>query len=65
MTEQVWDFLGKIFGNSLGGITQTLVEPMINSLLSALGMGGYWKNFVISFVTSQPLLVISKYQTVS
>jgi hypothetical protein len=27
MNEQVWDFLGKIFGNSIGGIAQTIVEP--------------------------------------
>jgi TRAP-type mannitol/chloroaromatic compound transport system permease large subunit len=33
MTEQVWDFLGKIFGNSVGGVAQTIVEPLVNSLL--------------------------------
>ena len=61
LNEQLSDFLGKIFGNSLGGITQTLVEPMINSLLSSLGMGGYWKNFVISFVTSQPSRIVKAF----
>jgi hypothetical protein len=55
MSEQIMDFLGKIFGNSLGGITQTIVEPLVNSLLSAIGLGGYFKDFLVSFITSNPL----------
>ena len=41
------DFLGKIFGNSLGGIAQTIVEPMVNSLLSGIGLEGYFKDFLV------------------
>jgi hypothetical protein len=55
MSEQIMDFLGKIFGNSLGGITQTIVEPLVNSLLSSIGLGGYFKDFLVSFITSNPL----------
>ena len=55
MTEAVWDFLGKIFGNSVGGVAQTIVEPLVNSLLSSIGLGGYFKNFLVSFITSNPL----------
>jgi hypothetical protein len=55
MTEQVWDYLGKIFGNSFGGAVETIVEPLVNSLLSSLGLGGYFKNFLVSFITSNPL----------
>ena len=55
MNEQVWDFLGKIFGNSLGGVAQTIVEPLVNSLLSSIGLGGYFKDFLVSFITSNPL----------
>ena len=55
MNEQVWDFLGKIFGNSFGGAVETIVEPMVNSLLSSLGLGGYFKNFLVSFITTNPL----------
>ena len=55
MTEQVWDFLGKIFGNSVGGVAQTIVEPLVNSLLSSIGLGGYFKDFLVSFITSNPL----------
>lgn len=54
LNEQLMDFLGKIFGNSLGGVLQTVVEPMVNSLLSALGLKGYFKDFLISFITSNP-----------
>lgn len=55
MNEQLGDFLTKMFGNSLGGFTETLVEPIVNSLLSAIGIGGYFKNFLVSFLTSRPL----------
>jgi hypothetical protein len=55
MTEQVWDYLGKIFGNSVGGIVQTIVEPLVNSILSAIGLGGYFKDFLVSFITTNPL----------
>ena len=55
MNEQVWDFLGKIFGNSLGGVAQTIVEPLVNSILSSIGLGGYFKDFLVSFITSNPL----------
>lgn len=61
MNEQLGDFLGKIFGNTFGGITQTLVEPLINSIFSALGMGGYWKNFAISFITTQPSRIVKAF----
>lgn len=54
LNEQLMDFLGKIFGNSLGGILQTVVEPMVNSLLSAIGLKGYFKDFLVSFITSNP-----------
>ena len=55
MNEQVWDFLGKIFGNSLGGIAQTIVEPLVNSLLGSIGLGGYFKDFLVSLITTSPL----------
>jgi len=48
-------FLKGIFGNSLSGVLQTIVEPMVNSLLSAIGLEGYFKNFLVSFITSHPL----------
>ena len=54
LNEQLKDFLGKIFGNSLGGIAQTIVEPMVNSLLSGIGLTGYFKDFLVSFITSNP-----------
>lgn len=56
LNEQLMDFLGKIFGNSLGGIVQTIVEPLVNSILSGLGMpDGFLKNTLISLFTSNPL----------
>lgn len=54
LNEQLMDFLGKIFGNAFGGVAQTIVEPLVNSLLSAIGLEGYFKNFLVSFITSNP-----------
>jgi hypothetical protein len=55
INEQVWDFLSKIFGNSIGGITQTIVEPLVDSLLSTLGLKGFFKDSLVSFLTKNPL----------
>jgi hypothetical protein len=55
LNEQLMDFLGKIFGNSLGGILQTVAEPMVNSILGAIGLGdSYFGKFLVSFITSNP-----------
>lgn len=55
LNEQLMDFLGKIFGNSLGGILQTVAEPMVNSLMGAIGLGdSYFGKFLVSFITSNP-----------
>ena len=55
VNENLMDFLGKIFGNSFGGAVETIVEPLVNSILSSIGLGGYFKNFLVSFITSNPL----------
>jgi hypothetical protein len=54
LNEELMDFLSKIFGNAFGGIAQTIVEPMVNSLLSGIGLEGYFKDFLVSFITSNP-----------
>lgn len=54
LNEELMGFLNKIFGNSLSGVLQTVVEPMVNSLLSGIGLKGYFKNFLVSFITSNP-----------
>jgi hypothetical protein len=48
------DVLGKLFGNSLSGIVQTIVEPLVGSLLGKLGLGGFFKDFLTSFIVSKP-----------
>jgi len=54
LNEQLMDVLGKIFGNSLSGIVQTIVEPLVGSLLGKLGLGGFFKDFLTSFIVSKP-----------
>lgn len=56
LNEQLWDFLGKIFGNSIGAATEMFVEPLINSIFGAIGLGNsYFGKFVVSFLTTNPL----------
>jgi len=60
------DLLGMLKGlfgtNVLGSITQTLFEPMINSILSSLGMGdNLFKKFVISYLTSNMSEVVKSF----
>ena len=54
LNEQLMDTLGKIFGSSLSGIVQTIVEPMVSSLLGKLGLGGFFNDFLTSFIVSKP-----------
>lgn len=55
LNEQLGDFLGKLFGSTPGSFLETLVEPLVNSILSGLGLpDGYFKNFLVSFFTSNP-----------
>lgn len=54
LNEQLGDFLGRLFGGSLGSVLETLVEPLVNSILSGLGVTGFFKNFLVSALTSNP-----------
>jgi hypothetical protein len=54
LNEQLGDFLGKILGGSMGSFLETLVEPLINSVLSGLGVTPFFKNFLVSALTSNP-----------
>lgn len=54
LNEQLMDVLSKLFGNSLSGIVQTIVEPLVDSLLGKLGLGGFFKDFITSFLVSDP-----------
>lgn len=55
LNEQLMDMLGKIFGgNALSSITQTIVEPMVKSLVSKLGLGDFFSNFITSLLVSKP-----------
>jgi hypothetical protein len=50
-----------LFGNIIGGGVETFVEPFVNSFLSAIGLSGYWKNVIISFVTNNPARIVKAF----
>lgn len=55
INEGLGDLLNKIFGSAWSGLLQTFVEPLVNSILSGLGMGdGFFKNSLVSFFTKSP-----------
>ena len=54
LNEQLMDILGKIFGSSLSGIAQTIVEPMVKSVVGKLGLGDFFTNTITSFLVSDP-----------
>ena len=52
LNEGLWDALSSLFGSSWSGLSQMIGEPIVNSILGALGMeDGYFKNVMISFFT--------------
>ena len=62
LEEGLGDIMKSLLGNSFGTLTQTIFEPMINSILSGLGMGdGFMKRFIISFLTSRPSEVVAAF----
>lgn len=54
INEQFGEILGKLFGQAPSGVTQAFVEPLIGSILGWFGLGGYFKDFVTSFIVSDP-----------
>lgn len=50
------DVLKSIFGSSLSGVWQMIMERMVNWLLTALGMeDGYIKKILVSYISSHPI----------
>ncbi len=51
-SEGLWGMISSLFGSSFSGLAQTIGEPIVNSILGALGMeDGYFKSVMISFFT--------------
>lgn len=63
IVEQNWGgLLNTIFGGAFGSVAQTMVEPLINNILSGLGLKeGFVRNFLISYLTSRPSDVIKSF----
>ena len=53
--EGLGGMLSKLFGNAWSGLIQTLVEPLVDSILGGLGMkDGFFKSTLVSFFTKSP-----------
>jgi hypothetical protein len=54
LTEDLTDIIKNIFGNGFSTIGQTIAEPAVNWILTALGMDDtYLKKFMVSFLTGK------------
>jgi hypothetical protein len=54
LNEQLKDFLGKIFGDGMTGVFQTIIGPMVNSLMKSLELADYFKESLTSSLSSNP-----------
>lgn len=55
LNEELMGYLTKLFGNNLlSSASQTIVEPMVGNLVGKLGLSGFFKDFITSFIVSDP-----------
>lgn len=55
INEQLLDFVKNLFGNLLPSGLETIVERVVNSILSKLGFGdGYIQKFFVSLIATRP-----------
>ena len=63
INEQFLDIMKGIFGNAFSGIAQSLIEPLVDSLLGGLGLKGFFKDFLVSFFTRNPQKIITAFKS--
>lgn len=63
LNEGFMEILKSLFGRAFGGVIETAAEPLINSILTAVGFksDGFLKKFMISFLTSRPTDLIKAF----
>ena len=54
IVEGLGDIFGKLFGQGWSAIGQTIVEPMVKSVLGWFGIKGYFANAIASLIASDP-----------
>jgi len=58
LINEQFDFLGvlkNIFGNlGTSALEGLVIEPLVNTILAKLGLGGFFKDFLTSFISTNP-----------
>lgn len=54
LNEDLKDFLGKMFGDNFTNVLDTVINPMVESLMKSLELSGYFKDSMISYLSSDP-----------
>lgn len=55
ISENFLDSMKSLFGNSFESIVQTMMEPIVGSVLGSLGIKkGHFRNIMVSILTSRP-----------
>lgn len=63
VNEGIWDQIKEFLGSlGVGTVEGAIAEPLVNSILSKLGLGGYFKNVLISFFTTNPEKLTEAYK---
>lgn len=61
LEQDLGSLMSKLFGGWFGNLTQTIFEPMFDKLLTPLFGEGFFKDFLVSFLTSKPSEVIKSF----
>lgn len=56
------NILSKVYGKSMTSVVESLFEPFIDKLLTQLNITGGFKNFLVSFLTTNPKKLIAAFR---
>lgn len=64
LNEGLWEMIKGLYGDvGAGALEGILVEPFVNSVLSKLGLGGFFKNVLVSFFSTNPERVAEAFKS--